>query len=120
MILYGIKNCDSVQKAMRWLKKKKIEFEFHDYKVSGIDENKLKVWSKQIGWEKLLNKKSTTWRELDKAAQLKTTDEKSAITLMKSKTSIIKRPLIEVKGKAITIGFNEQEYEKLANTKFKI
>jgi arsenate reductase (glutaredoxin) len=120
MTVYGIKNCDSVQKAMKWLTKNKIKFEFHDYKLSGIDEDKVKQWSRQLGWEKLLNKKSTTWRELDEATQLKITDEKSAIALMKSKTSSIKRPLIEVDGKAITIGFNEDEYQQLRNSVFKV
>jgi len=113
MILYGLKNCDTTQKAIKWLTKNKIAFEFHDYKVSGIDDMRLKAWSKEVGWEKLLNKKSTTWRELTPPVQLKTTDEESAIDLMKDKTSIIKRPLLEVNGKAVIVGFKEEEYTKL-------
>ncbi len=113
MIVYGLKNCDTTQKALKWLTNNKIEFQFHDYKVAGIDEVKLKTWSQQLGWEKLLNKKSTTWRALEAAIQLKVVDEKSAITLMKDKTSSIKRPLIEAKGKVITVGFNEEEYRQL-------
>jgi arsenate reductase (glutaredoxin) len=116
MIVYGIKNCYSVQKAVKWLTKNKVEFEFCDYKISGIDEGKLKTWCNQLGWQRLLNKKSTTWRDLDTTTQLKILDERSAIDLMKDKTSSIKRPLIEVDGKAITVGFNEEEFRKLCNS----
>ena len=112
MILYGIKNCNTVKTALDWLRKHKIEFEFHDYKAKGITEAKLKDWSKQVGWESLVNKRGTTWRQLDEAVQSKVTNEKSAIALMKEKTSVIKRPLIEVDGKVIVLGFDEGEYRK--------
>ncbi len=113
MIVYGIKSCDSVKKAATWLKEKDIKFEFHDYKAEGISEAKLKSWSKQVGWERLLNKKSTTWRDLGEAAQQKVTNEKAAIAVMKEKTSIIKRPLIEMNDQVMTVGFNEEEYKKV-------
>jgi arsenate reductase (glutaredoxin) len=113
MIVYGIKNCDTVKKATTWLQAKNIKFEFHDYKAEGISEEKLKSWSKQVGWEKILNKKSTTWRDLSEADQLKVTNEKAAIEVMKEKTSIIKRPLIEKNDKVMTVGFNEEEYKKI-------
>ena len=95
MILYGIKNCNTVKAAVDWLKKHKIDFEFHDYKVKGVTESKLKEWSIQVGWESLVNKRGTTWRKLEEADQLKVTTEKSAIALMKEKTSVIKRPLLK-------------------------
>jgi len=113
MIVYGIKSCDSVKKATTWLTKKKIKFEFHDYKAEGISEAKLKNWSKQVGWEKILNKKSTSWRDLSEAAQQKITTEKAAIEVMKEKTSIIKRPLIELNDQVMTVGYNEEEYKKV-------
>ncbi len=113
MIVYGIKSCDSVKKATTWLTKKKIKFEFHDYKTEGISEDKLKDWSKQVGWERIMNKKSTTWRDLGEEAQLKVTNEKAAIAVMKEKTSIIKRPLIEMNDQVMTVGFNEEEYKKV-------
>ncbi|HPH47712.1 MAG TPA: ArsC family reductase [Chryseolinea sp.] len=113
MIVYGIKSCDSVKKATTWLTKNKIKFEFHDYKAEGISETKLKNWSKQVGWEKLLNKKSTTWRDLTGAEQLKVTNEKAAVAVMKEKTSIIKRPLIETNDQVMVVGFNEEEYKKV-------
>jgi Spx/MgsR family transcriptional regulator len=113
MIIYGIKNCNTVKSALDWLKKKNIEFEFHDYKAKGISAEKLKGWSKQVGWETLVNKRGTTWRQLDEAVQQKVVNESAAIALMKEKTSIIKRPLIEDDGKVITLGFDEEAYNKI-------
>ncbi|MBK7653210.1 MAG: ArsC family reductase [Flammeovirgaceae bacterium] len=115
MILYGIKNCNTVKSAVDWLKKHSIDFEFHDYKKSGITKVKLAEWSKQVGWESLVNKRGTTWRQLDEAVQKKVTSEKTAIDLMVEKTSVIKRPLIENKGKVILLGFDETEYTKKLN-----
>jgi len=112
MTVYGIKNCNTVKSALDWLKKHHVEFEFHDYKTKGITDAKLKAWSKQVGWESLVNKRGTTWRQLDPAEQAKVTSETAAIALMKEKTSIIKRPLIEVDGNVLTLGFDEAEYAK--------
>ena len=113
MTLYGIKNCNTVKSAVDWLKKSKVEFEFHDYKTKGITEAKLKDWSKQVGWESLVNKRGTTWRQLDDKVQAGVVNEKSAIALMLEKTSVIKRPLIEKNGKVVALGFDEREYSKV-------
>ncbi|MBS1505445.1 MAG: ArsC family reductase [Bacteroidetes bacterium] len=113
MTLYGIKNCNTVKSAEEWLNKHKIEFTFHDYKKSGITEAKLRGWCKQVGWESLVNKRGTTWRQLDETVQKKVIDEKSAIALMLEKTSVIKRPLIEKNDKVILLGFDEDEYKKV-------
>ncbi len=110
MIVYGIKNCNTVKSALHWLKKNKVDFEFHDYKTKGITETKLKDWCRQVGWESLVNKRGTTWRKLDEPAQKKTSNEKAAIALMLEKPSIIKRPLIERNGKVLVLGFDEQEF----------
>lgn len=110
MTLYGIKNCNTVKSAIEWLKKKKVEFDFHDYKTKGITGEKLKEWSKQVGWENLVNKRGTTWRQLDPDLQKTITNEKAAIALMKEKTSVIKRPLIEKDGKVVALGFDEEAY----------
>lgn len=110
MTVYGIKNCNTVRSALDWLKKNKIEFDFHDYKSKGITEAKLKAWSKQVGWESLVNKRGTTWRQLGEATQKKITTEKAAIALMLEKTSVIKRPLIEEDGKVLALGFDKEEY----------
>lgn len=110
--VYGIKNCNTVKKALDWLKKNKVEFEFHDYKTKGVDPAKLKNWSGQTGWEKLVNKKGTTWRQLDEKIQNNVTTEKAAIALMQEKTSVIKRPLIERNSKVVALGFDEAEYKQ--------
>jgi arsenate reductase (glutaredoxin) len=111
--VYGIKNCNTVKSALDWLKKNDVPFEFHDYKTKGVTEAKLKSWSKQVGWESLVNKRGTTWRQLDEAAQAKVKSESSAVDLMLDKTSVIKRPLIEADGKVVTLGFDEETYKKL-------
>ena len=113
MILYGIKNCNTVKNAVNWLNGKKVKFEFHDYKSKGITEEKLKAWSKQVGWESLVNKRGTTWRTLDESIQQKITNEKAAIALMMDKTSVIKRPLVEENGKVIALGFDESVYKEV-------
>jgi len=113
MKVYGIKNCNTVKAAVDWLKRNKIEFEFHDYKTKGVTETQLKSWSKQVGWENLVNKKGTTWRQLDEPLQKKITNEKNAIALMLEKTSVIKRPLIEQDGKVVALGFDEDRYSAL-------
>ncbi len=112
MILYGIKNCNTVKSAIDWLKKNKVDFQFHDYKKESITAAKLKEWSKQVGWESLVNKRGTTWRQLDEDIQLKIKNEASAIALMLEKTSVIKRPLIEDGDKVVALGFDEEDYRK--------
>ena len=113
MTVYGIKNCDTVKSAIAWLKRNEVGFEFHDYKTKGIEERKLKDWCKQVGWESLLNKRGTTWRKLTQSEQAEVDNEKAAILLMLSKTSIIKRPLIEKNERIIALGFDENSYSKL-------
>ena len=113
MTVYGIKNCNTVKSALEWLNNHNVEFEFHDYKSKGITEAKLKDWSKQLGWESLVNKRGTTWRKLEEVVQKKITGEGAAINLMKDKTSVIKRPLIERDGKVIALGFDEAAYKKI-------
>ena len=111
--LYGIKNCNTVKKAMDWLHAHHIAFDFHDYKKSGITGEKLNQWCQQVEWNKLLNQKGMTWRNLDISREDLIQDETSAIELMQEKTSIIKRPIIEDKsGKIIVIGFNDEMYQE--------
>lgn len=111
MTVYGIKNCNTVKSALAWLDKHQVTYEFHDYKKLGITDAKLKAWTAQVGWERLVNKRGTTWRQLDEATQAKVTNQAAAIALMKEKTSVIKRPLLEAGGKVVALGFDEQEYQ---------
>ena len=113
MTVYGIKNCNSVKSALGWLKDHDVPFDFHDYKVKGVTEAKLKSWSKQIGWESLVNKRGTTWRQLGESIPKQITNDQAAYALMKEKTSVIKRPLIEKDGNVIVLGFDEIEYRKV-------
>ncbi len=108
MIVYGIPNCNTVKKALDWLKANQIDFEFHDYKKKGISKEKLQEWSNELGWEVLLNKKGTTWRQLPPEVQTKVNDAASAFKLMMEKPSVIKRPLLETK--PLLIGFDEAAY----------
>ncbi|MFT3748613.1 MAG: arsenate reductase [Agriterribacter sp.] len=109
MTLYGIPNCDTTNKAMLWLKLKKIDFKFHNYKEAGISTKKLKEWCDKAGWEKVLNKRSTSWRELSPAQQASVINQENAIAIMKENNSIIKRPVIEYNGHLL-IGFDEKRY----------
>jgi Spx/MgsR family transcriptional regulator len=110
MVLFGIPNCDTVKKAIEWLKENNIAFTFHDYKKQGIDAATLKKWSNQVGWEILLNKKSSTWRGLADATQAATTNQKKAVEVMVQNPTIIKRPVIETDGNILAIGFDEEKY----------
>ena len=112
-IVYGIPNCNTVKKAITWLQEHKISYEFHHYKKKGISSAKLSEWSKQVGWEILLNRKGTTWKQLDQSLQNSIKSEKSAVSLLIEKTSAIKRPLIEKNGKVVVIGFEEGLYKRL-------
>ena len=109
--IYGIKNCDTMKKARTWLDGHKVTYSFHDYKVSGIDKPTLEGWAKKVGWEILLNRAGTTFKKLPDADKENIT-EKKAIALMLAQPSMIKRPVLEAKGK-LTVGFKPEDYKKL-------
>lgn len=109
-IVYGIPNCDTVKKTLSWLKANNISYEFHDYKKKGTTREKLEQWLQEYDWEKLVNTKGTTWRQLSDAE--KPNDKESAIQLMLAKTSVIRRPIIE-KGTIAAIGYDEAALSKL-------
>ncbi len=105
LIMYGIRNCDSVRKARRLLDEFNVEYTFHDYRNEGADENALKEACEWFGWEAVLNKRGTTWRKLDDETRAGVWDQASATALMVQETSLIKRPLI-TGGKQLLLGFN--------------
>jgi Spx/MgsR family transcriptional regulator len=113
MIVYGIKNCNTVKSALQWLRENKIDFEFHDFKTKGISEAKLKTWCSQKGWDAMVNKRGTTWRQLPAETQLKVINQSTAIALMKDKTSVIKRPVIESADSILALGFDPDVYRKV-------
>ena len=111
--VYGIKNCDTVKKALKWLDKNNIAYRFHDLRQDGISKTDLQQWTKAVSWELLLNRRSTTWRQLpdkDKSD----IDADKALSLMLAQPTLIKRPVIS-KGKTILVGFNDNEYTKALN-----
>ncbi len=112
MKIYGIKNCNTVKKALDWLGENNIEYEFHDFKKLGISEAKLEEWSSKLGWEPLVNRRGTTWKQLDPEIQDTIHSKQAAFRLMLEKTNIIKRPVIET-DKGILTGFDEAAYKKL-------
>ena len=110
LTVFGIKNCNTMKKAFDWLNNHHVAYEFHDYKKSGISEEKLREWLKQKGRDALINRKGTTWRKLSAETQAGITDDASAVALMEANTSLIKRPLIEENGRLVMAGFDEQAY----------
>jgi len=107
--IYGIKNCDTMKKARAWLDKAGIDYSFHDYKTAGIDKAHLERWSKEAGWESLLNRSGTTFRKLPDADK-EGLNAAKAIKLMLAQPSIIKRPVLEA-GKTLIVGFKPEEYK---------
>ena len=107
--LYGIKNCDTMKKARTWLDEHGIAYEFHDYKVAGIDRAHLERWCRALGWETVLNRAGTTFRKLPEPDRADL-DERKAIALMLAQPSMIKRPVLE-NGKKLLIGFKPAEYQ---------
>ena len=113
MKVYGIPNCNTVKKARTWLSDNGLDYEFHDFKKQGITAGKLHEWCAVFGWEKVLNKKGTTWRNLSSEVQGQVKDEATAIAVLLENTSAIKRPVVEQDGKAVLISFDEEDYSKL-------
>jgi len=108
--LYGIPNCDTVKKAQKWLTENNIEYQFHNFKKDSLNESTLTQWIDILGWEVLLNKRSTTWRNL--SDELKTNiDQNKAISIMLDNTSIIKRPVLDKEG-LLQIGFKAEKYQE--------
>ena len=109
MTLYGIRNCDTVKKARAWLDGRGVACDFHDYKIAGIDEARLRRWSAEVGWEALLNRAGKTFRALPAEAK-RDLDEDRAIALMLAQPSMIRRPVLDL-GERRIVGFRPEIYE---------
>lgn len=112
MTVYGIPNCNTVKKALDWLKAHNIDFEFHDFKKKGITSDKLNDWCNTFGWETVLNRKGLTWKKLSKEEQSEINNQDLAVAYLIKNTSAIKRPIIEKNNIAVLISFDEENYEK--------
>lgn len=108
MKLYGIKNCDTVRKARKWLTDAGIPHEFHDFKSDGLDPGLLASWEQAVGWETLINRRGTTWRKLPEQVR-DTITAPSAHDIMLSNPSVIKRPVVDHRGQ-ISVGFSNDEW----------
>jgi len=111
IILYGIKNCDSVKKARKWLDEHQIAYQFHDFRVDGLTQQQLARFISRGSWENLLNKRSTSWKQLEVAQKLDLTADKAA-ALMLNNPTLIKRPVLET-DKYFLIGFSVETYQTL-------
>jgi len=109
--IYGIKNCDTMKKARAWLDAHGVNYHFHDYRQAGIDKAHLARWCEKVGWETLLNRAGTTFRKLPESDKANL-DERHAVALMLAQPSLIKRPVLELKGGRILVGFKPEIYEQ--------
>lgn len=103
-ILYGIRNCDTVKKARRWLDERGVAYRFHDFRTDGLEADRLDSWIRAVGWETLLNRRGTTWRQLPEADR-ECIDAERAAALMLEQPTLIRRPVVE-HGKQVLVGFN--------------
>lgn len=110
--IYGIKNCDSVKKARHWLQKQGINYQFNDFRVQGIDRETLQTWIDQVGIEVIVNKRGTTWRNLEPDQQQKINEVSDVLDLLIANPTLIKRPVLNVDG-IITVGFTADSYQNL-------
>lgn len=107
--IYGIKNCDTMKKAFKWLTDADIEYRFHDYKKDGVPTQELDNWLNELGWEALINRRGTTWRKLDEAVR-EGMDTQNARKVILDNPSIVKRPLLDTGDERI-LGFKADDYE---------
>ncbi len=107
--IYGIKNCDTMKKARAWLDKRGVAYAFHDYKTAGIERERLERWEKKVGWETLLNRAGTTFRKLPEKDKTGL-NAKKAMALMLAQPSMIKRPVLDLGGGNLLVGFTPELY----------
>ena len=109
--LYGIKNCDTVKKARRWLERQHVEHHFHDFREDGLTEEQVAAWVDELGWETLVNRRSTSWKALS-VEERDSMDPKTAVTAIMSQPTLIKRPLLDT-GHERHTGFSEASYQEI-------
>lgn len=111
--LYGIKNCDTVKKACKWLDSQNISYQFHDFRIDGLEKKQVEAWIDELGWEAIINKRSTSWKALAEAERININNQ-SAVKLILETPTLIKRPLLDT-GKRRHLGFKADEYKALLN-----
>jgi len=107
--LYGIPNCDTVKKAKKWLEANAIEYRFHDFRNDGLSTDDLNTWCDALGWENVLNKRSTSWRGLSDE-QKSDLDQSKAVALMAELPTLVRRPVLSQKDQ-YKVGFKDADYQ---------
>lgn len=110
--VHGIPNCDTVKRARTWLVDHGVEHHFHDFKKQGVPEAALDRWLSAVGWETVINRKGTTWRQLDEATRAGVHDAASARTVALANPSVIKRPVVQWADGSITVGFDAAAWQQ--------
>jgi arsenate reductase len=110
LTVYGIKSCDVCRKAQSFLADHNIEFRFHDIRIDGLDMKMLERWADRIGWEKLLNKRSLTWRKIPEVDRAQISGSRALGSMIEQPT-LIKRPVLESEH-FIAVGFSEERFAK--------
>ena len=109
--LFGIKNCDTIKKARKYLDSSGVDYVFHDYRVDGVDAKVVQAWVDTHGWEVILNKRGTTWRKIDEATKAATNNDNAA-ALLCDQPAMIKRPVLTI-GKKSLVGFSKENYDQV-------
>jgi len=112
LVVYGIPNCDTVKKARRWLEEKGADYRFHDFRKDGLTPEIVDGWMAKVPWDRLVNRRGTTWRKLSPEEQ-RISDEAGAKAVMLAHTSVIKRPVFDLGGE-IVVGFSAAEIHSLS------
>ena len=113
--MYGIPNCSTVKKARDWLALHGCTVRFHDFKKDGVPPEQLAQWLKQIPLERLINRKSSTWRTLTEEARQAAVKPEGARTLLLAHPTLIKRPVLEHQDK-VYVGFDESQYSMVLSS----
>ena len=108
--IYGIRNCDTTRKALKWLDENGHDYRFHDYRKDGVPEQRLRAWIDQLGWETVINKRGTTWRKLDEQTRANM-DAEGAVEAALHESALIKRPIVET-GNMLLVGFKPDEWQQ--------
>lgn len=113
-VVYGIRNCDTVKKALAWLDLHAVDYAFHDYRTSGVPGDRLQAWADRLGWERLANTRGTTWRKLPEESRADL-DRRGMLALLEAHPSAIRRPIVEWRGDLVTLGFDPVEFSRALN-----
>jgi arsenate reductase len=117
MVIYGIKNCDTMQKAFKYLDRKKIKYGFHDYKTEGIDKPTILKWLGYFPMDKIINTRSTTFKNLPDSEKVLIVDRDKAIQLIIANPSMVKRPMVDLENGTFLLGFKVEEWDLLLSRK---